>query len=505
MIFKLNNNRNKYETINHNYMRSLWALLILMGACSFLAQRIWASIFSSDTMKALLDLPGNEKLPLVVKANEQKPYERLMKLAEDAKKRHGLELAASHQDRPESFLAVGPGQVASLSPEVQLLEDLSMTTGDENEHNHALDYYVNQLIYLLLARRTCAYKLAGLNLRGKLVRHAVCSFVLTWFQFLLPATLIGPQFYLYGYRYLEAWLKYTYNEAFGTSSGTNSIDYELSARIWPTLTQCLYSRFGTHGTEKVTVQCFVPINELCAKLFFIIWWFVVINILIECWQLKKLLIVSSSFEVMKCWFGYGYWRDATREMKQISTFRYRHAKLLRKQASMTTTATASPNDTHQGLGEIDSGTLNSPNLDTRRPLKKAEEAARDKPKSGQETRLANGWWPQLDGVGKPASSGSELSWSKLIDRRDKRKGERDSEGFRERREDLHLYFLMYLLYLRLGSKRKVQLVIKATNTALCYYLDAMESYGQCLARRRDEDEISSYESDQMSDLVDNIA
>lgn len=353
--FKLN--EGKYEVVNHNYMRSLWALLILMAICSYLAQRKWANIFTTDTLRALLQLPGSEELPLVRKAQELRAHEELMKLASVNQtitrnnNNNARSVAGDYQShqRGTNFIEGSTSKQLifrdAFGDQGQLfVHKIDILVGDDNDHNHALDYYPNQLIYLLLMRKTSAYKLANLRLRRKLLAYSAWSLFLSSMQFVLPWCFIGRKYTLYGWNFARLAFHHILDQlsqssvpALATSSSSssstqpqqvNSFDYELTSSIWPTSTQCEYKQFGLQGLERVVVQCTVPINEICGKLFAVIWWVVAINIAIELWCFAVLLLCSLNSSTIQASFGRRFWPGARAQAKIINTFRYRHASLL---------------------------------------------------------------------------------------------------------------------------------------------------------------------------------
>lgn len=252
-------------------MRSIWAVLIMMAICSYIAQRQWSAIFNNDILVALLKLPGYEELSLVKKAQEVRCYELLTKL-----EREGIKKAKESHS---------------------LYEIIKLIDGQDNECNHLLDYYPNQLLYTLLSGKQLT------NLKFKLIKYSLVSTILTLLQFLLPLHFIGMEYLLYGWNYLVAWCQYTIKQLKNEDSHKelNSVDYALSGRIFPLITQCEYRQFGLIGEESFVVRCMVPINEISGKIYAVLWWFICINIVIELYFLLQSLLCLHH-KIAKFWF-----------------------------------------------------------------------------------------------------------------------------------------------------------------------------------------------------------
>lgn len=441
MHFQFNDGR--YELINHNYMRSIWMLLILMAICSYFAQTIWSSVFNNDTMRALLALPGHAELSLVKRAQEAKAYETLMKIPAISNGLVGKRRADT---------------VADLFEGSQLFCPMDMSADDKSTLSQAFDYYPNQLIYLLTAARASAYRMSGLRLRRKLIIYSLCSYFLTSMQFILPWFFIGDKYMLYGIHYLRAWFHHAGNQvvkSLGANRGyhrkqvrqPNSFDYEISSRIWPTLTQCEFKKFGFLSVETITVQCIVSINEICAKLFAVIWWFIAINIVIEILALMSILICSFSSKALKGTFGRRFWPHSRKEAEAIATFRYQMARKLEHRSSAPV-----------GLGELSD-----------REKKQLEAERNNASKAyARDNNLE-------DGV--PLGSKKWYLWCSrdiglLLTGRSRTNGAHRHE---QASEDPNVYYLLYLLYLRLGrSRRKTERVVAMTGAALRRYLESLD-------------------------------
>lgn len=434
-------NDGKYELITHNYMRSLWLLLILMAICSYLAQTVWSSLFNNDTMRALLALPGHAELPLVKRAQEAKAYETLMKIPAISNGLVGKKQAGTVEDIFEGS---------------QLFCSLDLLAGEKNSYSHTFDYYPNQLIYLLTAARASASRVPGLRLRRKLLIHSLSSFFLTSMQFVLPWLFIGDKYTLYGLQYLRAWLHHAGNQAaVSLKAGRighkqqvhqpNSIDYELSSRIWPTLTMCQYKKFGLLGIETVTVQCVVAINEICAKLFAVIWLFIAINIVIEILALLSVLICSFSSKALKSFFGWRFWPRSKEEAEAIATFRHQIARKLDNRYSA--------------------------------PIRLEQLSERERKQLEAEQNSASKAYARDNKLeeGIPLGSKKWYLWCSRDIGLFLTGGLRNQKSAQEAKEDSNIYYLLYLLYLRLGrSKKKTELVITMTGVALKRYLESLD-------------------------------
>lgn len=379
---------NDSEVINHNYMHSLWALFILLAILSYFAQRSWAMLFDNELLQALLDLNKSRELPLAKAAQEARLYELLV----GSQRRYSPTVAIT---------ALGPSSnLSSLEPAAKRnMVALTIEQMDrlDNKHDHTLDYYPNQLIYWLMSKSFSNHHLTTLKLRRHLVSHALLSTCIAISQFILPWTFIGNQYLDYGWNWLLVWLEHLQLQMSQSpdASRVNSIDYDLSARIFPTVVMCPYSRYGLVGDEHITVLCNVPINEICGKLFAVIWWFVVISIFIELYSLAFVLISSVNLSTLRWTLGHRYWPHARKQADVIASFRYKRALLLGEQSN------------------------------------------------------------------EKSSKMDKLS-----------KSDRLSENDSQLENDIDIYYLLYLLYLRLkSSKSKVEQVIQMTGGALCVYLD----------------------------------
>lgn len=487
----------KYET-NHNYMRSLWALLILMMVCSFVAQRRWASIFNNELLCALLKLPGYEKLNVVKRAQETKPYEKLNNLtSEQVNKLILKQDMKGKQDRASINMKEQKQhqlELVGLSKRKnQLLNVIEVLTGAENEHNHTLDYYPNQLIYLLMARKTAAYRMSNLRLRRKMISYSIWSFSLTLMQYILPWAFIGDKYKLYGFNYFKIWLKYTLRQLMKPRSTINSIDYELSSQIFPTSVACEYQQYGLQAPESATIQCTVSINEICSKLFMIIWWFVAINIIIELYSLACVAFCSINFATIRWCLSRNRWPQARQEAKRIATFRYRHATLLQEQLkdynlnnlnnSTAQVKQAVGADKLEEKSSTDESTKKAnQKVNTSNHEKKISEAEAEKCSSNRCLGSKNWYLGCCIDMGSFLSGQARKCARKMCSNsfcssltRQKWKTVKDEDGYREVEEDPNIYFLLYLLHLRLNnSNKKMERIIKMTNSALDRYLENLE-------------------------------
>lgn len=428
MQFNLDGQRN--ETIQHSYLRSIWALLVILAACSFVAQRSWSSIFDNETLRAILKLPGYEELSLVMKVQELSPCNTLRSSKKAGKTAESNLLAIARED-------------------LLIEEDLM---GEANEYNHMLDHYSDQLTYLLLPTRTSAYKLAGINLRARLLRHTVISFCLTGAQFIIPRLSIGPGYTLYGWHYLGALLGYSFGQLAGSGENVNSIDYDISGRLWPVETQCEYKQFGLQGVERHTVICTSPMNEISGKIFALIWWLVLLNIAFELYTLCWTLASSLDFRTARYLLGRRCWPHARSGADYLASFRYLRASR-RQHAVKPATKLGQSGQLARAASAIEL------NTDDRKRIK-AEEARGlvlgSSPDQAQRVVVPKRW-----------CRGLLVAASKTAP---------DSDGFCELKEDVNLYFLLYLIYLRLeSSSRKIEHVITVTQQALEAHIERMGS------------------------------
>lgn len=501
-----------------------------MVVCSFIAQRKWASIFNNDILRALLKLPGHENMSLVKKAQQVNPYGFLIyKLREsnnntEQSRQHEKENLNCNLRNNDSNnrlqIELTPLSAKSKSNHSEIVD---LLTGNENEHSHTLDYYPNQLIYLLLARQTAAYKVSCLKLQRKLIFYSIWSLSLTSMQYIIPLSFIGEKYKLYGWNFFRLWLKTTIRQLRNPRLNINSINYELSSSIFPTSVICDYKQFGLQGNESVKVQCTVSINEICSKLFVVIWWFVVINIIIEFYSLLCVLICSLNFGTIRWCTSRNKWPKARLEAKKLATFRYRHAVLfnnhqrVKQQSVEAITTTTNQRDSkdemknsmsnkqsiyvqidptissgnlkgkdHNNLNELLSLTENNnkqeadvcyeQKVELSEKERKIREAECEKSFSSSNNCLDSKkwylWCPRDIGVyllckgkkcGKRVKNSTKLkkSTTQL----------EDEEGYEENEEDPNIYYLFYLLYLRLNkSSKKVERIIRMSSNALEKYL-----------------------------------
>lgn len=506
----------KYE-INHNYMHSLWAVLILMATCSFIAQKRWSSIFNNDILRALLKLPGHENLSVVKKAQNLAPFEIISKFS--PKNESSEKETFKHDD---NYLKQLPVELVDLSKVNDFSESIDILTGYENEHNHTLDYYPNQLIYLLLPRQTVAYKMSGLKLRRDLIVYSIWSFSLTLMQFLLPLVFIGKNYKYYGLDFSKAWLKYTLKQLKNPRSNVNSINYQLSSQIFPISVRCPYRQFGLQGAESVYIQCTVPINEICGKLFVVIWWFIIVNIFIEIYSMLCILIGSINFGTIKWCIGRRSWPKAQREAKKLATFRYRHAASVKNQKAaflkLTSAETKQDSDEHllskkhSTLVQMEAVTNNRMNNSTKTKTttttntdnkkdkrknnnielseaeRKIHEAQAEKDQTTSSSCLSSKKWYYwcFKDIGLYLSNkgrricGKKMPFSKKDSSAQRTKWRttlEDKGGCKEIREDSNIYYLLYLLYMRLNrSKKKIERIIRMSSSALEKYLRNLDEY-----------------------------
>lgn len=457
-------------------MHSIWMLLLLMGICSMLARRYWASIFERDSLIALLKLPSHEKLDLVKRVHKSPPYATLLQIRDQRVQANNIGSVDCVDERPE-----GLQKLRNLINMDQMkCVDTIVKLADESDDNLALDYYVNQLLYLLLANSATAYKISGLKLQSRMLKYQLLSLLLTSLQFILPRLFIGSKYTLYGWYFSHAWWDYLVNQFFHSKSAAasspaeaspepNRVGYDISAQIWPTSTQCQYEQYGFQGVERVTVQCTVSINEICAKLFAIIWWFVTINLVVEFFSLFNLILSSLSYEITKITFSRRFWPKSRDESHTIANFRYQHNLLLSR---LTNRSPTNHRDSSNSLNDEGSNSIHdSIDIRERKRLEAANDA-RNRQRAGENISRQNVFWYLF--CKRSDSSDHDLlpfanNGKKLIN-----ESLPDENGFKEKCNDVNMLFLLYLLYLRLRcSRKKIQLVIRATTRALHIYLESL--------------------------------
>lgn len=458
------------ELITHNYMRDLWPLLISMAICSYIAQRSWASIFKHETLRALLKLPGHQDLAVVKRAQESKVYDSLRKLVPPTSSRK-----MSRADEAEARM-LSKKLTNLLEQDKSLFHTIDILAGDENECNKSLDYYPNQLIYMLIASKASAYKLAGLKLRRRLIQYSILSFTLTLMQFVVPWLTIGSKYTFYGFDYAKAWLRYTLKQVITMRADINTLDYMLSSRIWPTSTQCTYSQYGNQGMDSVTVQCTSAINEICGKLFVVIWWFIFINIIVEFCSLVWMLASSINVKTTRWFLGRKSWPKTRKEAQQVAKFRYKRALILHQHEKLLT-------DSNQDEDQKDAD--GHPELTERQKKILEAEAERQKKISSQASLSDKKWylWCSRDICMFLTNQGKKIGSATGILVKGNSNPLRDEEGFKEVEEDQNIYYLLHLLYRRLNcSDKKTQQVVRMTSGALSNYLDYLKKYDEFAER-----------------------
>jgi len=459
-------NENDYRQINHNYIHSLWALIILLAACSYLAQRRWAALFDNDSLQALLQLSGHEDSKLARAAEQARPYELLSRM----KRMQKFDMVSEKEDNP-------------LTKDDIIARKINMVDNYNNIYDHKLDCYPNQLIYLLLTNNPTTYRYTNLKLRTRLIWYSLCSASLSLMQFFLPMSFIGNEYKYYGLEYANLLKNYLLEIFKGHNfvSSVNSIDYLLSMTIFPTVTNCHYSQHSLTGeTETFVVQCTVAMNEICGKLFVAIWWMVLLSLALELWSLSILTLGALNFKLTSVLFGYRFWPGARREAELIASFRYRRAKLMKKCAEMR----AIRNQLRQAAGKLP---LKSSNIrdDSRCSHVNELLSEREKKKIEAEGRLTNRLSYSSETY---RDEGCLVSCFKCVIRAVKKfvKGalccitEDDEIHEIQSEVEINMFYLLYLLYLRLGSSRsRVEDVIKMTAVALDNYLTDLEACCDC--------------------------
>lgn len=465
----------KYRLINHNYMRSLWPLLILMAACSFVAKRYWAAIFQSESMITLLRLPGYKESKIASRVDEAQPYKTLLSLRRNHQSRNMHEKSLSNP-LSSRFDSTGTKFSDNLklnanpeSVDNKLIQTVIKIVGEENEHNGSVNGYVDQLLYFLLAQGTHDRAILGANLRAQVVMSQLVSSVLTSMQFILPLLVIGERYKYYGWMFAKLWLIYVHKMLSDPDStlSLNSVDYTLSSQIWPTVTQCMFKQYGYRGQEVVNAMCIVSINEICSKLFVVIWWVVALNIVLEIYCLVTLLFCSLNHNLIKWTFGLRFWPGARKEADSIATFRYRHARVLERILKNSRELGGS-SDSLNDLGSHCSTEKSTIRCQTE--------------KGQREEKLSY----------RPPGFCYKLL-KKL--RRPVQATRQDRDGLREMKEDSNMYFLLYLLYLRLGSSRgEIEVVLKSTSRVLDSYLDFISHPSESNSGVLDSDETPAFVS-----------
>lgn len=451
-------------------MRSLWALLILLAVCSFLAQKNWASLFDNDVLQALLQLAGSSESRLVRAADNARAYEMLS------------ELSSNLNEELDSKMVKDP-KYSKMTRNEKVSRRIDIVDNYVNIYDHKLDYYPNQLTYLMLTKNPAAYNLSWLKLRRRLILHSIKSTFFTLLQFILPLVFIGNEYFLYGWHYLCATVAYLIKVSSGKHVTDNSIDYELSSNIFPTSTQCEYQQYGMAGsTEKITIQCTVAINEICSKLFVVIWWFVVINLIIELYSLLTMVICSLNLNMISWSFGLRFWPNARKDADLLAAFRYKRQVLInrceqRKKFKAMPKITAQMHTMSDSKISDDSGQATGDSLEERERIKRLEAEGRVqspsdvKECSDSEDRSSKQWylWCTRD----VCMSVTDPCVKLICCLSDKRRKHLEQEPFK----DMNVYYLLYLVYLRLGnSKSKVEEVIKMTARALNNYLEDLSAY-----------------------------
>lgn len=480
--FRLNDGR--YEVITHNYMQSLWLLLLLMSLCSVIARRYYWSIFQRDSLVALLKLPGYHELPLVKCVQNSPPYTTLLRMRNQQQKKHGSRLTGGFKGEEKQIHETFDArqQLLSIISIEEPLNETIIKMSEENEHNITLDYYVNQLLYFLLAIRPAAYKISGLKLKSRLIKYHFVSVILSSIQFVLPRLFIGKKYNLYGWHFSEAWWDYIHKHILNSdnSSEPNQVTYDISAQIWPTSVMCQYEQFGYVQMERVTVQCTVGINEICAKFFAVIWWVIILSLLVEVYSFLIIIMSSLSYDITRNIFGYRYWPKVMDEVDNIATFRWQNNILISQLKNCITNSQSSTNTSSDMINEAD-----------RKHLE-----AREEYNSGFSSASCLSFISCL----LPQHDHSELDFmSSEHHFVRKTKSLPDENGFKETQHDSNMLFLLYLLCHRLRcSSKKTQLIIRATNRALLIYLDTLK---ESLHRQLDAQSISRCDQDVASGSV----
>ena len=426
-------------------MRFYWTLLILIGLCSYLARRRWSALFQDDILQALLRLPGAAENRIAKAAENARPYELLAMLPHDI----GEELDRKVKRNPK---------FAEMSQNERVSHTIAIVDKHANIYDHQLDYYPNQLTYLLLTKEAAAYKLSSLKLRAKLISHCILSTCFTLMQFALPLLIIGDEYTLYGWTYLSALLTYLDS---ASSLSANSIDYELSPRIFPLSTQCEYKQYGQTGEiESYHLQCTAAINEISSKLFATIWWFVILSLLAEFWSLLELVLCSLNFATVRWTFGWRFWPGARQEANFIATFRHRRSMVLnrgRRNKLLMANKSKGPADIVR-VAELSGGE------------RKRLEADSSSIRHRDDYLSDEDYYKNQNICSKLVRPIANLICGASDERHGRPLGA-------ELERDINVFYLLYFIYLRLGSSRtRVEEVIRMTSSVLSSYLEDLGTH-----------------------------
>lgn len=457
-------------------MRSIWLMLLFMFVTDWIMRFHWNYIFNSATMKGLLKLPGHEQLDIVKRCRAEHPNLILRRLAqmvrEHDNKTTGARSTSCQQTRDStSFLSSHSipqnGDLGAVSTYIRITEN--------NEHNLIMNYYVEQFTYVLMSKSSSGYKLTDLKLRRKFILYLLVSLIVTMSHFLVPLICIGPAYLDYGLQVAGVWSSYLINASWSKPENTiNSVDYKISSRIWPTSTQCQYMDFGYQGYESTIVQCTIPINEISGKFFIAIWFYTIINIAVVAYRFTTMLVILMNFKLTSKAFGAFYWPGARAEADALVGFRYRYARLLERL-----------NHQHgvypRQLGQSPQSTCsNSPAMSAREQKRhEANDLASCNGSRFSSSRNCGlfcfGHHILREHPDKVVCSlhNNQIS---LIGLPQPRRSAPDPNGIMEKRDDMNMYILFYLLYCRLKCSRvRMEFILKETHRVLYEYLDTLEA------------------------------
>lgn len=474
---------------------------MILAACSYWAQRCWSAVFNNETMQAVLKLPGFQESPLVKAAEQIKPLEILSLNARDV-----------HTDQHLKSPAINKldSNVASdekFSHNNKVIQRIQLLHSVANLYDHRLDYYANQLVYYLLTSQTKAFRMACPKLRSKLVIYSLNSFFCSLAQYFIALAFFGVEFRYYGWIFLvQLW---SYISELARYLGVRNarlfpiitVDYHLSQHMFPTVTQCEFQQTSIDGMlDEKSVLCLAPVSEISAKAFMVLWWLVVISIVLELYSLCIILIGSLSHKLASRIYGCMYWPETKREANFVASFRSRRSILFNRchrlrvmgrqldQGNLSTMSKlyskSSPaNKQHiEGQLAMPNNNNNSKHLSEREKKRLEAEShlrGRQHPARMQRTRTASGdsqperlWWPLALLVEVCSTIGRLVARVACCLRNRRRKFYEE-----EKRFDVNVFYIMYLLYIRLGcSRAQVEEVIRNTSEALGHYLNDLESF-----------------------------
>ncbi|KAG9510477.1 hypothetical protein GZH46_00983, partial [Fragariocoptes setiger] len=339
------------KIVSHDHIPWLWAVLIVMLACSIMAEATWASTFADKVIKSVLRLgeaPKNDESSGKSKDIEKGAKGSAKTMTNDeqtqcdlkyispVKLRNGDQGETKNDGRCSDLV---PSSVTSTLTIVDTRTNLSHHDDDtssnhkfqfplqsvdqnsaasyvvdannneqccvkfetvDNSYDKELDKYIEELVLFFTSRTS-----RRINLSKRYLRCEAISFMLTCVQACIPLIVIGTSYITYGWTY-----------AMYTLYGSP----EHLRLLWPIITQCRIEQFSATGAvDYFTTSCTVPLNALSGILFGVIWWFQAVDLIVQICEISRITTMYHSYNIARRLLA-PQWRNVTTSVDYICRF-----------------------------------------------------------------------------------------------------------------------------------------------------------------------------------------